>query len=310
MDQTRDHAEMTDHTPARVGPSVGGWQRFFAWLGRVWRGLVDALRGPEPEPVAPPPPPLPPPGMLQERRRLTAPLVVPANGYTFSFHIHASFVWTSHGLARESLTSLTQYFMPYAVRTLNALAARHARTFPAHRAHDLEVQLQEVLAGQGPWRFIRDDVEITCRPHIWVKLEDRVKQAVQPYWEQLIKLDCEHDVQMKRAEYAEKLSKQWTALLSDLMGSPLADGAAELTEKQLSEVVHKIVADRQAAAEKLDALLTERVKDGEAFDRMENFEILKERLERQEAFDAVTPSSAANGNGRFASSPGHHDRKA
>ena len=38
---------------------------------------------------------------------------------------------------------------------------------------------------------------------------------------------------MKRAEYAERLSKQWMTILTDLMGSPLADGAAQLTPKRI-----------------------------------------------------------------------------
>jgi hypothetical protein len=313
MDSTRDHTQMTDHTAIRVGPSVGRWQRFLAWLGRVWRRLVSGLRGPEPtpEPVVAPPSQ---PGTLKERRRLTAPLVVPASGYTFNFNVHAAFVWTSNGIERESLGELTQYFMPFAVRTLTALAARHARNLSPHRAHDLEVEIQEVLAKQGPWRFSRDDVEITCRPHVWVKLEDRVRQAVEPYWEQLITLDCEHDVQMKRAGYAEKLSEQWKTILADLMGSPFADGAAELTEKQLSAVVQKIVAERRAASEKLDNLLAERIRDGDAFDRIEHFELLKERLDRKGATDFANAATAAagstNGNGRITSPPGGSHRDA
>jgi hypothetical protein len=311
MDSTGDHAQMTDHTAVRVGPSVGRWPRFFAWLGRVWRALVRALSGPsEPEPELVVTPPPPPPGTLMERRRLSAPLVVPARGYTFSFNVHAAFVWTSHGIDRESLSELTHYFMPFAVRTLTALAARHARDIRPHRAHDLEVEIQDVLEKQGLWRFRRDDVEITCRPHVWVKLDDRVRQAVEPYWEQLIRLDCEYDVQMRRAEYAETLSGQWKAMLTDLMDSPFADGAAELTEKQLSEVVQKIVAERRAAAAKLEDLLAERIRGGDAFDQMEHFETLKERLERDASIGVAHATSSANGNGRATSPSGDQGRAA
>lgn len=302
MDSTGDPARTTDHNALRVGPSVGRWLRFLAWLGRLWRGLVAALSDPPaPEPVAAP---APRPGTHKERRRLSNPLVVPARGYTFTFNVHATFVWTSHGIDRESLSELTHYFMPFAVRTLTALSARQARDVAPHRAHDLEVAIQQVLEKQGPWRFHRDEVEITCRPHVWVKLDERVRKAVEPYWEQLIKLDCEHDVQMKRAQYAEKLSGQWQAMLADLLHSPFADGAAELTEKELSAVVQKIVAERRAASEKLDELLAERIREGDAFDRMEHFENLKERFERKAA------AGSATGNGRVTSPPADGARTA
>lgn len=294
---------MTDHADLRVGPSVSRWHRFVAWLGRAWRWMTAVLQGPEPAPVVeqPPPPPPPPPGRLTERRRLNAPLVVPARGYIFSFQVHASFIWTSQGLTPDDLTASVQRFMPYAVRRLKALAAGHARTRPAHQAHDLEVALQADLAQQGAWRFIRgDDVEITCRPYAWVTLEERVKQAVQPFWEQLIKLDCEHDLEMQRAAYAEALSKQWLSMLTDLTGSPLADGAAQMTEKRLAEVVQGIIAERKAAAEKLTDLLTEKFRDGDSFDREEHFQTLRRHLEHQAAYDAVRTGTTSTGNGQAA----------
>ncbi|MEJ3746281.1 hypothetical protein WEI85_23695 [Actinomycetes bacterium KLBMP 9797] len=273
--------------PVNVKPSVGGW------LSRLWRWLLAALRGPEPAPVPVPvvPPPPPPPGWLRERRHLQPPLVVPASGYIFTFQVHASFVWTSYGITRDMLSSSVQHFMPYLVRELKATAARRAREHEPHQAHRLETELQDWLEDKGVWRYTRDGVEVTCRPHVWVELEDRVKQAVQPYWEELIKLDCEHTVRMKRVEYAKDLSDGWLAVLTDLVGSPVAEGAAQMTEKEFADVVQKIMAERKAAAEKLNTLLEEKIRHGDAFDRMEHFDMLKERLERQAAFNG-----AAQGN--------------
>jgi hypothetical protein len=171
--------------------------------------------------------------------------------------------------------------MPYAIRRLKALAAQHARHHPPHRARELKVELQQELKDNGSWGMTWRGVSLTCRPYVWVELDDQVKQAVRPYGEQLIKLDCEHDVQMRRAEYAEKLSRQWSTILTDLMGSPVADGAAELTEKELAEVVRKIVAEQKAAAEKLEDLMTRKVDGGDTFERSEQFDALRERLERR-----------------------------
>lgn len=275
--------------PEPVWPSAGRWLRFSAWLGRVWRVLMRAFAPPQeaeppsfvmPEP--PSPPPSPPPSRLNARRNLTSPLEVPASGYIFNFRVHATFIWTANDLYQEQFASLIDHFHPYAIRRLTAIAAGVSRRHPPHRAREFEVELQERLDGLGDWKYSRRGVAIIARPHVWVKLDDRVKQAVQPYWEELIKLDCEHDVQMKRAEYAERLSKHWATILTDLIGSPFADGAAEMTEKEFADVVRKIMDDRKAAGEKVEDLLRKRAEAGDDWERPDHFNELKERLERQE----------------------------
>ncbi|MEU8819073.1 hypothetical protein [Actinoplanes sp. NPDC048796] len=233
---------------------------------------------------------------MRGRRGLPKPLVVPASGYIFTFEVHATFVWTAEGVYQDELSSAMDSLMPYAIRRLKAMAAQHARHHAPHRARELEVELQKVLDENKAWRFSWREVSLTCRPHVWVELEERVKQTVQPYWEQLIKLDCEHDVQTRRAEYAERLSRQWAAILTDLMGSPVADGAAEMTEKDLAEVVRKIVAERKAAADKLEDLMTKKVDGVDPFDRSEYSKALWERLERR-ADHLFAPTGAATGNG-------------
>jgi hypothetical protein len=287
----REELSLVNMDTEPLSPSVGKWLRFSAWLGRLWRGIVAFVSPPQPEPMPiapvspplppPPPPPPPPPGQLRGRRRLQRPMVVPASGYIFSFQVHATFVWEAEGIYQEELSSAIDGLMPYSIRRLKALAAQHARHHPPHRARELEVELQQALDENKVWRFTWHGLSLTCRPYVWVELEEQVKQAVRPYWEQLIKLDCEHDVQTRRAEYAERLSKQWATILTDLMGSPVADGAAEMTEKDLAEVVRKIVAEQKAAAEKLEDLMTKKADGGDAFERSEHFDALRERLERR-----------------------------
>jgi RAB protein geranylgeranyltransferase component A len=102
---------------------------------------------------------------------------------------------------------------------------------------------------------------------------------------------------MQRAEYAKILSKQWTAILTDLMDSPVADGAAEMTEKELAEVVRKIVAEQKAAAEKLEDLMAKKVEEGDSFERFDHFKDLRERLERR-ADRLFERPAAAPANGR------------
>ena len=278
------------------------WRWIGRGLARLLRWLLNLFRAPEPalEPeLEPVPPPPPPPGRLRERRSLASPLVVPASGYIFDFTVHAAFVWTASGLYREELSNGVQRLMPYAVRELTALVAGEARHHPPHHAGQLEIKLQQVLAEKGAWRYRWGDVEVICRPSVWVALDERVKRAVEPFWEQLIKLDCEHDVQMKKVAYADKLSREWLAVLTDLLRSPLADGAAKMTEAEFATVVEKIVTERKSASAKLDSLLEEKVRTGDIFDQTEHFELLKERLEgfATSAFAGVTRLSPNGGAG-------------
>lgn len=264
-----------------VRPSTSRWLRISAWLGRIWRAFVRALSPPEPPPSPVSPTPAPPPPQVRIRRTLQTPMVVPASGYVFTFRVHATFHWSAEGLYQEQLSSLADALAPYPVRRLKALAARHARNHAPHRAREMEQELQQTLTEGGPWPFTWRGVKATCRPFVSVELDEQVKEAIRPYWEQLIRLDCEHDVRVRRAEYTERLSRQWTEILTDLLGSPAAAGAAEMTEKELAEVVGRIVAEQRMAAEKLESMMAEKANSTDMQERSEHFEQLRERLERR-----------------------------
>lgn len=290
--------KFADRELSRPERRPGLWQR-------VWHWLLDAFRPPppEPQPVLEPEPLPPRPGRLHERRSLASPLVVPASGFIFDFNVHAAFDWSSTGLYREELVAGIQHFMRYVVRDLRALAAKAARQHPPHHAERFETQLQEIVAEKGARRFWWGDSEITCRSAVWVSLDERVKRAVEPYWEQLIKLDCEHEVQLKKVAYADRLSQHWLAVLTELVGNPLADGAARMTEVELASVVDKIVAERKGASAKLDKLLEDRAGSSDLFAQQEHYELMRARLEAfaTSAFAGIThvaPDGGGNGNRR------------
>ncbi|WP_326554032.1 hypothetical protein [Micromonospora sp. NBC_01813] len=240
----------------------------------LWHRLVMAIIGPEPVPMPPPQQPPPPPGRLTERRDAPAPIIVPARGYVFTFRVHASFVWSSDGLPREVLSGSAQYFMPYAVRELKRLAAARARNLAAHRARKLEVELQHAIAESGPWQCERSGVLVTCHAYVSVELDDEVKKAVKPYWEQLIRLDCEHVVDAKRAAYVDRMSRQWATILSDLVDSPVAGGAATLANGSLAAVVRDFLAERNAEARRLEDLLAEHARNGDGYEQTTFFDRL------------------------------------
>lgn len=274
--------------------SPGAWRRFGSWLLGLWRRLVAALRGPEPIPMPPPPPPLPPPGRLTERRDAQTPIIVPARGYVFTFRVHATFIWSSEGIPREILSGSAQYFMPYAIRALARLAATRARNVVAHRARELEVELQRAITDSGPWRYERYGARVTCQPYIWVELDEGVKQAIKPYWEQLIKLDCEYDVDVKRAQHVDRMSRQWLTILEKLVDNPVASGAAKMTNESLAAVVRDLIAEQNATAQRLEDLLAERLRHGDAYEQAASFDLLTERLSARGSKPAGTPTTPSS----------------
>ncbi|MEO3774603.1 hypothetical protein [Micromonospora sp. B9E7] len=193
---------------ARDG-SVRGWR----WWARNWDRLVAALQDEAPVGSGAAPTPS---GPLIEQRDAPRLIAVPARGYVYSFYIRATFAWSSPASMRaEVLSWYVQYFQPNAIQRLTRLAADAARDLPPHRAGDLEVALQQALAEDPRWHYQRGDIVITCRPDAAVRLDERIMPALQPHVDRLVKLEYQFEEQIRKARYAEELSRQWATILND-----------------------------------------------------------------------------------------------
>lgn len=284
---------MTD-APSTESTSVKRWRQWGArglviarractnaggWTQKHWRHLVAALQ--EPELAAAPGSSPPIAGRLTQRRDASGPIVVPARGYVFNFNVRATFTWSSNGLRPELLSSYAHYFMPHAIQRLARLAADRARTFAPHQAGELEVELQRVLAEQGPWHYDRGEVVVTCQPDAWVRLDERVKQALQPYWEDLVKLECQYEVHMRRAQYAEQLNRRWVTILEDFVDNPIDDDATQATNEYLANARQHMMAEQKAAAQWSKDLISERRRNLDFLKPFSSFDILPEGSQGQ-----------------------------
>ncbi|WP_018215716.1 hypothetical protein [Salinispora vitiensis] len=227
---------------ARLAPAAG---RLWRWLLTLARTVDTAAKqGPAP----------PPPQEPIERREPAGPITVFARGYVFTFTIRADLTWRSQGLRPDQLAWYAHYFLPPATQRLTSIAADLARTVAPHRAGELEAQLQRKLAQQEPWSFERGGQTVTCRPEAWVQLDERVRQALQPYWERVIALDCRHEELLRRARYAEQLNRRWSAILDDL---PDAD-VPEAVREGLARARERTLSEQRAAARWSGELLRQR----------------------------------------------------
>jgi hypothetical protein len=206
---------------------------------------------------------------------------LPTRGYVFHFHLHAVLIWSSDGLPSGVLSDAARSFEHLVRREVRRIASARSRHFPPHRVREAEIEIQKLVAKAGPWRFGVEGTFVTCRPHVWLALDDRVKQHVRPHFEKLIEIECAHDVEMKRAQLADRLSGQWLAVLEKLVADPLAAGAAKLTEQAFAEVVTGIKEEQKAAQDKLNELL-EKMTSSEAgpYERAESFDMLREYYQR------------------------------
>ncbi|WP_373684380.1 hypothetical protein [Micromonospora thermarum] len=258
-------AERLVGTSRRLRAQLAPWaQRLAARLvpaaRRLWGWSLSVARKVDAAAKEGPPPP--PPEEPIERRESVGPFTVPARGYVFAFSVRAAFTWSAQGLRPEQLAWYAHYFMPQATQRLTRIAGDLARAVPPHRAGELEERLQRVLGRQEPWAFERGGKTVTCRPEAWVRLDERVRRALQPYWERLISLDCEYEEQTRRAQYAERINRRWAAILDDLAG---ADVPEDLREK-LARAREHMMAEQRAAARWTGDLLRQRRRQENLFE--------------------------------------------
>ncbi|HEY2947355.1 MAG TPA: hypothetical protein VGJ53_02985 [Micromonosporaceae bacterium] len=224
------------------------------WLRRIFRG-EDVP--PEPD-VLPPPPP--PPGELHERRRGPQPIAAPAMGDAFSFQVYADYSWRSTGLYPDELRVSIERHTAEVHNGLRELITNAAREFPPHHVSKLQARLDEALTSRV-WRFDRDVRALSCRAQVRVAPDDRVRQRLQPYWEKVIEMECEHQLGMRRAELVEELTKRWSTVLEDLRDKPLTPHAARLTEEQFASVFERLISERHDALQEVIRILQDASRD-------------------------------------------------
>ncbi|MCO1594876.1 hypothetical protein M8C17_06815 [Micromonospora sp. RHAY321] len=213
--------------------SVRSWR----WWARTWDRLVASLQDEAPVGLGAAPSPS---GPLVEQRDAPRLIAVPARGYVYSFHIRATFAWSSPASLRsEVLSWYVDYFQPNAIQRLTRIAADAARDLPPHRAADLELALQRALADEPTWTYERGDIVITCQPDATVRLDERIMPTYRPHVDRLMKLEYQFDEQLRKARYAQELSRRWAAILNEHVDT----GDQDLADAR----EHMLTAQKEAA---------------------------------------------------------------
>ncbi|SIR72125.1 hypothetical protein [Micromonospora avicenniae] len=231
------------------------------WLARRWRQTVAMLQDTEPT-TAPAALPAAP---TREVLRRDAQITVPAQGYIYAFVIRASFTWSAEGLRPELLSWHAQRLQPLAVQRLTRLAAELARTTASHQAGKLEVDLQQAI-GEANWTWRHAGGTVTGRPDAWVRLDERVQQALLPYSQRRVTLISEYELHLARARSAQLLARRWAKILGEYADTAAVAGSSE-TQERLIDAARRMIGLQKIAAQWIEDLLAERPRTDNWFDR-------------------------------------------
>ncbi|MEU3453455.1 hypothetical protein ABZ671_07605 [Micromonospora sp. NPDC006766] len=242
-----------------AGPRVQGalrmlWAGLLPLLQKLWAAADGDVLSPAPDV-----------GLRLEHREMYGPIRVPAKGHVFSFTVRPVLTWSATGLRQEALAWRAGQFRPAVIQRLRRLAGDRAREVAPHRAGDLAVALQAALDAEPPWTYGPAGLEVECRPEVWsVQHDDRVREALQPHWDRLIELECEYELYLSRARYAEELNRRWVALLNELVDDPAGGEEAAAITEELTRARRHMATEQRAAAEWSAELL----RDRRRFDRI------------------------------------------
>ncbi|MEU8264594.1 hypothetical protein AB0C02_28750 [Micromonospora sp. NPDC048999] len=268
--------------PGGQAPSPGRWQqwtdrgrevarvvgpRLWAALRTLWAGLLPLLKklwaAADGDVLADPPDE----GLRLEHRERYSPIGVAAKGNVFSFTFRPVLTWSATGLRHEALAWCAGHFRPAVIQRLRRIAADRARDIAPHRADDLAVALQAALDEEPPWRYEQAGMVVECRPEVWsVWHDDRVREALQPHWDRLVELECEYELYLTRARYAEELNRRWVALLDEVVDDPAGGEEAEAITEELTQARRHMAAEQRAAAEWSAELLRDRRRFDQIFE--------------------------------------------
>ncbi|MFD2767722.1 hypothetical protein [Micromonospora eburnea] len=182
---------------------------------------------------------------------------MPARGDAFDFRLHAVYNWTGRNMTYDELRFRAERYLLWAGGIVREQAVDLARQHEPHRSYELEQALSARLSGQ---RWPRQGNLPYFTVQVRVSPDERVRERLRPYWEDRIKLECDHELEKIKACQADDLTRRWCAVLLNLEDDPVTAHAARLAGEQFAEVFRRYVAERREAVPELVQLLREAVR--------------------------------------------------
>ncbi|GAB2932512.1 hypothetical protein GCM10027280_20230 [Micromonospora polyrhachis] len=236
--------------PLPIDPGPAQPRSFGQWL----RDLVGA----PPAYVPPPPPPLPAPPLVAVTQQIEPdePILVPAERDAFDFYIHPVYIWSGVGLPVQQLRQYAHQFEGWARRTVRDEAIGISRQHAPHQGRALEWALNERFDSQNwPRSYRIDGLVLKFRPRVRVVLDQRIREYLRPYWQERIRMECDHELGLLRTRLVAELTREWCEVLRRLGQEPTAAHASRLTDERFAKVFREFVEEqRQVVPDIVDLL--------------------------------------------------------
>lgn len=225
----------------------------------LWRRIWDALTGSEQEAAVTPMQPPIDLDEVMERRDGGEPLLIPSRGEGFDFAVSYDVVWSATRCTREGLAGRIERHENSVRHDVLERIWSVGREFHPHDPHSAELRMSERLS--GGWCYGPDRESVRCEIKIRVNSDVRIGEMQAGYYEQLVAMDCDHMLKLRRMENVACELKGWRQVVEELGDAITVVHAARLVDPEVSAVLTSHAAERRKSAEDLVTVLRDATRD-------------------------------------------------
>ncbi|MET8041890.1 hypothetical protein ABZU25_13645 [Micromonospora sp. NPDC005215] len=230
------------------------------FFGRIWKKITGG--GVRTESVEPRP------GEIYEPPGSDAPIVVPAQGDVYDFHVLVQLRWDSPSrhFDLDEIEDESAAYQDIARQRTTQAVWRQARSLDPLDPAGAETLLNEMLAAGFCWP--RTNPDLRCRPWVRVMIDPRLREQKAPLELRRI----EQQVGMARDEVVRERTERWLHAFQELeqfrhLGKDerqfLVPFAASLVDADLARVTAALASERRSRYDELVGVLAQAVRDHE-----------------------------------------------
>jgi hypothetical protein len=195
---------------------------------------------------------------VMERRDPDEPLSVPSTGDCYRFTVEYHVTWSATGMTRDALRDRISTHSASVKHDLVDRIWPVGRDFEPHDAVGAEKRMNEVL-GSGWCYGVRG--EVACAVRVRVTCDERIREKQLSYYEQLVGMDSQHMLNLRRLGHVKVELGEWRTLIEDFGEALTVVHAARLVDEDVSTVLKSLAAARKASAGDLVTVLHKATRD-------------------------------------------------
>ncbi|GAB7052200.1 hypothetical protein [Catenuloplanes indicus] len=210
-----------------------------------------------------PPPEAGPAARARHDLMLSHTVYVPAEGEAFTFGVEICQSWSMEGGTHDHLARRASELAVDARRSIRRMAVEVSRRYAPHRAVTFEAELNAEVAARQPWIVDDGPYVLICEVTVRVHPDERIAEQTRAFWERRVAMECEHDLEVRRAALVNELIGTWADVIEKLEKNPFASPSAKLAEEHFAEVFAAFKQQRGDAGRRLADILSQAVRGTE-----------------------------------------------